>query len=90
LLERVPVFVEIAQGLIPSLERCLEPARLTNRADRHNEGNSLFFTSLGLACGPDIPGHGSVFSVERASNQHLGYSVRQQTCDPMTKAEFER
>ncbi|MCK1727314.1 hypothetical protein IVA82_19395 [Bradyrhizobium sp. 142] len=53
-LERVPVFVEIAEGLALCSKRRLETAYLPNRANRQNESNGLFLTSLSLGHDPDI------------------------------------
>jgi hypothetical protein len=61
-LERVPMFVEIAEGLILCSKRRLETAHLSNRADRQNESDSLSLASLGLGHDPDILGHRCAFS----------------------------
>jgi hypothetical protein len=55
--KRVPMFVEIAEGLILCSKRRLETAHLPNRADRQNESYGLSLAPLGLGHDPDILGH---------------------------------
>jgi hypothetical protein len=57
-LECVPMFVEIAEGLILCSKRRLETAHLPNRTDRQNESNSLSLAGLGLGHDPDVLGQG--------------------------------
>lgn len=56
-LERVPMLVEIAEGLILCSKRRLEAAHLPNSAERQDESNGLSLVSLGLGHDPDIFGH---------------------------------
>jgi hypothetical protein len=53
-LERVPMFVEIAEGLTLCSKRRLETAHLPNRANRQNESNRLSLAALGLGHDADI------------------------------------
>jgi hypothetical protein len=53
-LKCVPMFVEIAEGLILCSECRLETAHLPNCADRQNESNGLSLASLSLGHDPDI------------------------------------
>jgi hypothetical protein len=64
-LERVPMFVKIAEGLILCSKRRLETAHLPNRADRQNESNGLSLTSLGLGHDPDILGHRPILAAQK-------------------------
>jgi hypothetical protein len=57
-LERVPMFVEVAEGLVLRPKRRPQAAHLPNRADRQNEIYGLPLVSPGLGHDPDI-GHGA-------------------------------
>src|SRR5579864_1764845 len=63
-LERVPMLVEIAEGLILGSKRRLETAHLPNRTDRQNERNGLSLALPGLGHDPDILGHGPILSAQ--------------------------
>jgi hypothetical protein len=63
-LERVPMFVEIAEGLILCSKRRLQTAHLPNRADRQNESNGLSF-SLRLGHDSNIAGHTCAFCLRK-------------------------
>jgi hypothetical protein len=62
-LERVAMFVEIAEGLILCLKRRLQTAELPNRAGRQDESYGLPLAWIGLGHDPDSAGHGRACSV---------------------------
>jgi hypothetical protein len=70
-LKRVPMFVEVAEGLVLRSKRRLETAHLPNRADRQGESNGLSFASLGLRHDLDIVRHGSILSARKSIRSAL-------------------
>jgi hypothetical protein len=59
MLERVPVFLEITEGLALLAKRRLKTARLPVHPDRQDEGDGLSLRSFALGNDPDVLEHKS-------------------------------